>query len=380
MQIVAIASGKGGVGKSLIAANLAIALAQVNKKVILADMDLGGSNLHLILGEHVGTRGLGTFLNNGKTTIDSVIYPTAWKNLQFIPGEAELPGVANIGFPAKKRLMRALNSLDVDFLILDLGAGTSHNTIDFFLLSGYGVLVATPYLTSTLNAYLFLKNAVFRILTGSYDRKSPVHSYMEDLRKDGTSLQKIHLNRLLESIQTISPEVHDIYQEKISHLRPRLIMNLLDDPKDASRSHRLRISARDYLGITMDSLGVVYRDQMQDAAQRSSLPILSYKPQSVLSQAIYRIADKILELDSDKSGPLTDMEADDQFKEAEIEAEADFDFKVSSLEELLHSGVLTEGDLIETIRTQQMDIGSLKKENRLLKKKILEAAEQGFKT
>ena len=379
MQVIAIASGKGGVGKSLIAANLAIALAQAGKSVILADMDLGGSNLHLVLGEQAGTRGLGTFLNNGRTSIESVIYPTAWKNLRFIPGEAELPGAANIGFPAKKRLMKALSTLDGDFLILDLGAGTSHNTIDFFLLSGCGVLVATPSLTSTLNAYLFLKNAVFRILSTSYDRKSSVHSYMEDLRKDGTSLQKIHLNRLLDSIKTISPETYGIYREKISQLRPRLIMNLLDDPKDVSRNQRLRISARDYLGITMDSLGVIYRDQMQDAALRSCLPIVSYKPQSVLSQAIYRIADKLFELEVENSGPLTNIDSDDSFKEAVLEAEADFNFKLSSLEELLHSGALTQGDLVETIRTQQMEINALKKETRFLKKKVLEAAELGFK-
>ena len=378
MQIIAIASGKGGVGKSLISANLAIALAQGNKDVILADLDLGGSNLHLVLGEQVGTKGLGTFLHNGKTQIESVRYPTTWKNLSFIPGEAELPGVANITAPTKKRLMKALNGLDADFLILDLGAGTSFNTIDFFLLSGCGILVSTPTLTSTLNAYLFLKNAIFRILAGVYGKKSPVHSYMENLRKDGTSLQRIHLNRLLESIREIDAEVYDNYVEKVTHFRPRLIMNMLDDPKDVSRSRRLRISTREYLGITMDSFGIIYRDQIQDAAQRSNLPILAYKPRSVLSQAIYRIADKILELKEDTAGPLTDLEADDRFRETELEAEADFSAKVTSLEELLHSGALAQGDLMETIRAQQMEIDALKKESRFLKKKILEAAKQGF--
>ncbi len=378
MQIIAVASGKGGVGKSLISANLAIALAQVDKQVILADLDLGGSNLHLILGEHVGTRGIGTFLNNTKIDINQIIYPTSWKGLRFIPGEAELPGAANVSVPTKKRLVNALRNLDADYLILDLGAGTSFNTIDFFLLSGCGIVVATPALTSTLNAYLFLKNAVFRILSGSYGKDSPVHSYMEDLRKDGTSLQKVHLNRLLEAIRKIDSDVYENYISKASHLRPRLVMNMLDDPKDVSRSHRLRISAREYLGIEMDSLGVIYRDQMQDAAQRSSLPIIAYKPQTVLSQAILRLADKILEVDEDDTGPLTNLEADDRFKEAELEAEADFNSKISSLEELLHSGALSQGDLIETIRTQQMDIRTLKTENRFLKKKIVEAAEQGF--
>ena len=156
-------------------------------------------------------------------------------------------------------------------------------------------------------------------------------------------------------------------------------MNMLDDPGDISRSQRLRISSREYLGVTMDSLGVIYRDKMQDAAQRSRLPILVYKPHSILSQAIFRIADKILEMKEDKTGPLTDLEADDRFRAAELEAESDFSAKVSSLEELLHSGALSQGDLIETIRSQQMEIEALKKESRFLRKKILKAAEKGYK-
>jgi flagellar biosynthesis protein FlhG len=379
MQIIAVASGKGGVGKTLVAANLAIALAQANRNVILADLDLGGSNLHLMLGEQVGSRGVGTFLNNGKTSIDRIMYPTSWKNLRFIPGEAELPGAANVSAPSKRRLVRALTGLAADYLILDLGAGTSFNTLDFFLLSGRGILVAAPTLTSTLNAYLFLKNAVFRILSGSYNRKSPVYTYMEDLRKDGTSLQRIHLNKLMESVRTLDPEVYRTYRSRAEHLRPGLIMNLLDDPGDVYRSRRLRVSAREYLGIEMNSLGVIYRDRTQDAAQRSNLPILVYKPQSVLSQAVYRIADKIMESEQVISEPLTNLESDDSFREAEMEAEADFNLKVSSLEELLHSGALTQGDLVETLRMQQIEIDALKKESRYLKKKLLEAADKGFK-
>ncbi|PIE04913.1 MAG: ATP-binding protein [Spirochaetales bacterium] len=376
MQIIAVASGKGGVGKSLISANLALALAQSGRSVVLADLDLGGSNLHLMLGEQPGTLGVGTFLNNGKTRLDDIIIDTSWKNLRLIPGEAELPGAANIPAASKRRLASALQKLNADYLVLDLGAGTSFNTVDFFLLSGCGILVAVPTLTSTLNAYLFLKNAVFRILTGCYNKSSPVHSYMEDLRKDGTSLQKIHMNKLLDSIRVMDPSVYDSYRQKAALLRPRLVMNMLDNPKDINRNNRLRISARDYLGIEMESLGVIYRDQIQLTAQNSGLPIVAYKPQSVLAQAIYRITDKILEMGTESTGILTNLGSEDSFREAEMEAEVDFDTKKESLKELLHSGALTQGDLLETLRTQQLEINELKKENRFLKKKIVEASSQ----
>lgn len=64
MQILPIASGKGGVGKSLLSANLAIALGQAGKKVVLCDLDLGASNLHLAIGQNVKTRSIGTYLTD----------------------------------------------------------------------------------------------------------------------------------------------------------------------------------------------------------------------------------------------------------------------------------------------------------------------------
>jgi flagellar biosynthesis protein FlhG len=61
MRIIPVASGKGGVGKSLIAANLGVAMAQARQRVVVVDLDLGASNLHLVLGYHSPKPGLGTF-------------------------------------------------------------------------------------------------------------------------------------------------------------------------------------------------------------------------------------------------------------------------------------------------------------------------------
>jgi flagellar biosynthesis protein FlhG len=173
MQIVPVASGKGGVGKTLVAANLAIALAQANRRVILADLDLGGSNLHLVLGLNVGGPSIGTFLGKKKIDFSEAVHETGIPNLRFIPGDAEIPGLANLTASQKNMIVRRLSGLDADYLILDLGAGTSQNTLDFFLMSGQGIIVTTPTPTATVNAYLFLKNAAFRLLQRSANRKSP---------------------------------------------------------------------------------------------------------------------------------------------------------------------------------------------------------------
>lgn len=82
MQIIPVASGKGGVGKSLLSANLAIALGQAGKKVLLADLDLGASNLHLVIGQQPPKVGIGTFLT-GQSRFEDIINPTDYEKRFF---------------------------------------------------------------------------------------------------------------------------------------------------------------------------------------------------------------------------------------------------------------------------------------------------------
>ncbi|HOV64571.1 MAG TPA: P-loop NTPase, partial [Spirochaetia bacterium] len=278
MQILPIASGKGGVGKSLVAANLSIALSEAGKKVILADMDLGASNLHLMLGFNSVRKGIGTYLNNTGIDFSEIILETDYPNLRFIPGDAEIPGLSNIKVQTKNALIKRLLALDADYLIMDLGAGSGLNTMDFFLTSGTGIVVTAPTLTATLNAYIFLKNAVFRILSSSFRKDSFAWDYLESLRKDGMSLQKIYIPAFLEHIRFKDHESYDTYKLRMANFKPKLIANLLDDPRDAEKASRIRRSCKEYLDVEVEHLGVIYRDHLQDIALSARLPIVKYKP------------------------------------------------------------------------------------------------------
>jgi flagellar biosynthesis protein FlhG len=155
-------------------------------------------------------------------------------------------------------------------------------------------------------------------------------------------------------------------------------MNMIDDPKDADVAMKIRRSCEEYLDIKVEHLGVMYRDTIQDTALASRLPVVLYKPNSIVSQAIYRIADKILQSDEEEYS-LTQKDVDDSFQEASLEAEIDFENKMEYVEELLHSGTLSQGDILETVKSQQLEISKLKKENNFLKYKLTQAASQGFK-
>lgn len=380
MRIIPIASGKGGVGKSLVAANLSIALAQAGKRVVLADLDLGASNLHLILGYNQGRNGLGTWLSGSRMPFEDIICETDYAGLRFIPGDAEIPGLANITYRQKTQLAKRLLSIEnADYLILDLGAGTGSNILDFFLLSGRGIVVTTPTLTATLNAYLFLKNSVFRLMWDSFRPKSKARALLEALKKDGASLQRVYIPEILGRVAEADPASRSAFDLRMSKFSPRLIMNMLEDPKDADKAQKIRRSCREYLGMDLEHLGIVYRDNLQDVALGSRMPIIKYKPQSILSQAIYRIADKLVSSEGDEDAFMDPEYLDDSYGAADGEAMADFDSKMEYVQELLSSGALTQGDLVETVRMQQFEIGQLRKENQFLKAKMAKALIQGFK-
>ncbi len=379
MHVLSVASGKGGVGKSLFSSNVAIALAQAGKRVILVDLDLGASNLHLILGIGAVKEGIGTYLTRNDLEFEDIIIDTDYRNLRFIPGDAEIPGMANLRTAQKSKLIRKLYTLDADFLILDLGAGTSFNTIDFFLSSTMGLIVTAPTLTSTLNAYLFLKNTVFRLMSTIFNKKSKAGMLLESLKKEGTSLQKVYIPKLLERIKQEDSESYALYMERMENFRPMLVLNMLENPKDAHKADKIRRSTREYLGVDMEHMGIIYFDHLQEIALNSRLPIIIYKPDCVLSQAIYRIADKLIQKDDDRIPAPDIYDLDDSYLTANMEAEIDYNVKAEAMAEMLHSGVLTEGDLIETIKVQQYEIKTLKKENNFIKMQLARAIKEGFK-
>jgi len=380
MRIIPVASGKGGVGKSLVTANLGVAFAQAGQRVVVADLDLGASNLHLVLGHHSPKKGIGTFLSNTKSNFNDVIAETDVPGLRFIPGDTEIPGIANLKATQLKTLVRRFIALQdsTDILMLDLGAGTHQSILDFFLLSGQGIVVSSPAVTAVLNAYVFLKNAVFRLMFTTFRPNSKARAYLEKLRRDGSNIQHLYIPKLLPEIQRIDKTSYKAFTSRLETLCPRLIMNMVDDPKNAEVAMKIRRSCEEYLGLKIEHLGIMYRDTLQDVALSSRLPITLYKPQAILSQALFRVAEKILQSTDDSPLP-DDQQIEESFQEAELEAETDFENKVDYVGDLLHSGALSQGDLIETVKSQQIEIAKLKKENNFMKLKLNQALQQGFK-
>lgn len=377
--IIPVASGKGGVGKSLLSANLAIALGQQGKRVVLADLDLGASNLHLVIGQRPRNASLGSWFTE-KSDFKDIIQPTDYQNVSFIAGDSQIPDLTSLKYSQKVRLIKNLKSINTDYLILDLGAGTHQFILDMFLLSPQGIIVSAPAVTATLNGYLFLKNAVYRLLYTTFKRGTAGREYLDNLRKNSSSMQKLYIPQLVQELLQIDPVNTQIFANRMNQFRPRLVMNLIEDPKDADRAYRIKNSCNQYLGLEIEYLGLMFRDMLQDKALASQLPVVVYKPQSVLGQAIYRIADKVISTPAHQfDAGFSPESSTDNFQSAEEEASNDFNVRISGIEDLVAGGGLSSSEVAEMIRSQNYEITQLRKENQLLKSKLVKAASLGFK-
>ncbi|UPA10528.1 P-loop NTPase [Borrelia parkeri] len=370
MIIIPVASGKGGVGKSLFSTNIAICLANEGKKVLLVDLDLGGSNLHSML-NIIPKKSIGTFLKT-KIPFKDVIIESGIKNLSFIAGDSDIPELANIAIFQKKKIINNLKTLSYDYLIIDLGAGTTFNTIDFFLISNRGVIITIPTVTATMNAYLFLKNAIFRLISKIFTKETKAYKLISDIKKDSSDLQKIYIPNLLLKIETYDPESYEKFMKKFSQFSPFIIFNMLNKPDDIKKIKRILKSAKDYLNINLQSIGSIYKDELIDKALNHKIPITIYKPTSLTSKSIKKIAKKLIELETiiNDVELLSEDDLNESYHFVIQEAQDEYLEKYAYLESLLMNKTIDNNAIIDIIKSQQKEIATLRKQNIMFKKKL----------
>ncbi len=124
-KIIAIGGAKGGIGKSIVVANLSVLLASKGFRVTAVDLDLGGANLHLCLGNKVLLQNnINDFLRKRVDSLQDIVIKSEY-GPYLIGGDSAQLGAANIDFGRKLKLLKAVENLNSDFIILDLGGDTS---------------------------------------------------------------------------------------------------------------------------------------------------------------------------------------------------------------------------------------------------------------
>jgi flagellar biosynthesis protein FlhG len=291
--IWAVGGGKGGVGKTVITANTAISLAQQGKRCVALDLDLGGANLHTVLGVSDPDRSLTDFLRRKVDTLAEIMIPTPYHNLHFISGSKALLEMANPKFSQKEKLIRHITSLNVDYVLLDLGSGSAFNTLDFFLSADEGILVVLPEPTSVENAYHFIKAAFYRKLKRATKKTGvaeAIDKAMEEKVARGIQSPRALINNVLQ----ISPEAGHALEEEARNFKPNIIVNQTRRQDDQELGADIVKACKDYFGINIHNLGHIEEDDSLRKAVRLRKAVVKAFPVSPSARAIHSIVTNLL--------------------------------------------------------------------------------------
>jgi len=240
-KVLAVTSGKGGVGKTNIAANLAICLAASGKKVLLIDTDLSLGNLDIVMGVR-STYNISHLLN-GRKRIEEIIY-TGPEGVGIICGASGLEDLANIDEFRRYRLLRELSRLQNEFdaIVIDTAAGISKLVIGFCLASDHVLLATTPEVTAMTDAYAMIKVLV--------------------------------VNKFAKRIS--------------------LIVNMASTTMEGRKTYQqIANVAKQFLNIHVYDAGVLLRDERLSTAVRQRKPVVLAYPKARISSSLYALAARL---------------------------------------------------------------------------------------
>ena len=241
-RIITIASGKGGVGKTNMSINLALAYAKMGKKVIVLDADLGLANVNVLLGV-IPKFNLYHVIRKQKT-MKEIILDTNY-GIQIVAGASGFSRVANLTDDERNNFIEQLSALSAaDILIIDTSAGVSQNVLAFIEAADDVLIVTTPEPTSITDAYGIIK--------------------------------------------IISTEIEN------SDMSLKLIVNRVASITEAKKvSHKVISIAAQFLNLKVDYLGFVFEDTAVTTAVRKQLPFMIADPKGQASVCMQHIVSRL---------------------------------------------------------------------------------------
>ena len=288
-RIIAVGGGKGGVGKTVISASLGVALASMGYKVELVDADLGGANLHTVMGILEPEYTFFDFYTLNRDSLNDIALETSVDNLRLISGACGTLGLANPKYTQKLRFIRQLRSLDADFVLLDLGAGSSYNVIDFFLTADEGIVVTNPEPMAIQEAFSFIKVSLMRKLKRAFHGNPQVMEFLDSDAVTKPGRMQMPMSDILERVREIDERMADFFEQVLQSFRPKLILNVVSNSKDAKDGLAIQTAAAELLSIDVEYLGYISNDPAVRDAVRDLKPFILYDPKCEAAQDLTKM-------------------------------------------------------------------------------------------
>jgi flagellar biosynthesis protein FlhG len=290
-HIYTIGGGKGGVGKSFITANLGVLCAKLGHRVLLVDLDLGGSNLHTFLGLKDPQVGLHDFLSKRCPILGDTAAATGIPNLSIICSTHCSLEAPNLFYAQKLKIINAIKKLPYDYILLDLGAGSDFNTLDFFLSSDEGMFIFTPEPTSVENTLRFIKALYYRRLKQILKQKAFNDIVGQFTAQSGGSGTK--LSELMEFMMTHNRARGELLQARLRDFDFKMVLNQYRKQVDPTLGKKIEKVCNKHFYSRFQFLGMVsYDERVHDAVFAKKLYITKY-PYTHTATDLQNIAKKL---------------------------------------------------------------------------------------
>lgn len=294
-KIIAVGGAKGGVGKSMLAANLAVGLALLGQKVVLADLDLGGADVHLYTGVKALSKTWNEFLDKKVDSIKDILTPTAFEGLSLIGGDSSKLGSANLPYSQKLKIMRHLKELETDYLVVDLGGDTTYNGLDFFLLADQKIVVSGTEPASVLDSYAFVKVVFNRFLERFFSDHKALKDLAEQIR-DG-SLEKSNgysLDFIYGEVSSRDLQACAELKRQFDQFRLSIVLNMTENRKDVRIAESMQKLVKDKCFLDIGILGTIPFERAVRKAARGFTPVVVENPKCQASKNIHQMLAAII--------------------------------------------------------------------------------------
>ncbi len=300
--VIAVGGAKGGIGKSIFSTNLGILLSSRGFKTVLVDLDLGGANLHLYLGQRtIPKKNISDFVRERVRSIDDVIMRSKYGPF-LIGGNSSEPGVTNIHSSRKMALLEAIRNIEADYVILDLGGDTSDNVLDFFLSADHGVVVTTCDSVSYIGAYHFMKAALYRKLNRLFGDESKfsarkdrnLQAFISRATQSTNEYRVKTIDELMKKAQERNMNT-SLIRDALVDFNPHLLVNKVPVEYDPVQVvQRIQDVAIRWLSKRINYVGSISRQDRIEQSVIDLVPVVSRYPRGALAAEIGQIANNLL--------------------------------------------------------------------------------------
>jgi flagellar biosynthesis protein FlhG len=304
-EIWAVGGGKGGTGKTFLVSQLAAYLAFKGKRVILVDADFVGANVHSFFGIKKIPKTINDFFETNEP-LERLVMDVGIKNLGIIPGDYRSINPGTMSHSQKLKLFRRIEKLKADYILLDLGGGSSNDTIDSFLLADRMIVVTVPEISAIENLFQFAKKTIFRKLI-SIQGDNGLKETIGEVWANRKAHRIRNIVELIQHLKKSSDRIDSILTEELADFSLYIALNKVRNSMEIQEGFSIRSICIKSIGFETLYAGYIEYDPQlwKNLSLIQTTPRLNV-PHSI-KKDILKIAENIITGDQMKISSLRNV-------------------------------------------------------------------------